>query len=194
MTGLVSATLFLLSMTSTLLLPAPPAPGPTGRAGAVTPAPVTGPAAAVWPLDPRPQLVRGFLPPDRAWESGHRGVDLAGRPGQDVRTTLPGRVTFAGALAGRGVVVVDHGGRRTTYEPVQAVRRVGEEIRAGDVIGRLEGGPGHCSPQPCLHWGLVTGEDYLDPLSLVRTGPVRLLPVLRPAGEPGGTRSATARW
>src|SRR3712207_6926505 len=34
--------------------------------------------AGVWPLRPRPEVVRGFDPPDVRWGSGHRGVDLAG--------------------------------------------------------------------------------------------------------------------
>src|SRR3954449_10514353 len=73
---------------------------------------------AVWPLDPRPSLVTGFDPPTTPWGAGHRGVDLLGQPGQTVRAALAGTVTFAGTLAGRGVVVVSHGATRTTYEPV----------------------------------------------------------------------------
>ena len=201
MTGLVSAALFVLSVTSTLLLPAPPgssAPVPPRRDHQIATAPGAVPDGAVWPLAPRPHVVRGFKPPPHPWESGHRGVDLAGQPGQEVRSALAGTVTFAGTLAGRGVVVVDHGDRRTTYEPVQAVGQVGDVVTAGAVIGRLQGGPGHCPPQTCLHWGLLVEDDYRDPLSLVGTGPVRLLPLLpallRPAGEPGGTRSSAARW
>ena len=34
---------------------------------------------------------------------------------------LPGRVSFAGRVAGKPVVVVDHGATRTTYEPVLAL-------------------------------------------------------------------------
>ena len=35
----------------------------------------------------------------------------------------------------------------------------------------------HCFPEACLHWGLLQGEAYLDPLSLVGGGPIRLLPL-----------------
>ena len=72
------------------------------------------PEAAVWPLDPQPEVVHGFDPPSTPWGSGHRGVDLLGNPGQQVRAALAGQVTFAGTLAGRGVVVVSHGTTRTT--------------------------------------------------------------------------------
>ncbi len=136
---------------------------------------VAGPA--VWPLDPVPTVVAGFDPPTTPWGPGHRGVDLLGRPGQEVQTTLAGTVTFAGALAGRGVVVVDHGTTRTTYEPVDPAVRVGDLLPAGGVLGRLEAGLSHCFPRSCLHWGLIVGEVYLDPLSLLGIAPVRLLPL-----------------
>jgi murein DD-endopeptidase MepM/ murein hydrolase activator NlpD len=98
--------------------------------------------------------------------------------GEVVRTALPGRVTYAGRLAGRGVVVVDHGTTRTTYEPVNASVHVGQRLGPGAVIGRLELFGSHCFPRACLHWGLIAGLDhYLDPLTLVGVSPVRLLPM-----------------
>jgi murein DD-endopeptidase MepM/ murein hydrolase activator NlpD len=138
------------------------------------------PRPAVWPLDPTPTVVAGFDPPTSPWGSGHRGVDLLGRPGQQVRATLAGRVTFAGTLAGRGVVVVDHGTTRTTYEPVSPTVSVGAEVATGGVIGTLQTGMSHCFPSTCLHWGLLRGATYLDPLSLLGYAPVRLLPLFTP--------------
>jgi len=146
------------------------APG-SARAAAPHPGP------AVWPLDPRPTVVTGFEPPSSPWGAGHRGVDLLGEPGQAVRAALAGTVTFAGTLAGRGVVVVDHGSTRTTYEPVDPTVTVGSAVAAGGPIGTLEAGLSHCFPRTCLHWGLLRGEEYLDPLSLLGAGPVRLLPL-----------------
>jgi murein DD-endopeptidase MepM/ murein hydrolase activator NlpD len=133
----------------------------------------------VWPLRPEPEVVDGFDPPDDPWGSGHRGVDLLGTPGQQVHAALPGRVSFAGMLAGRGVVVVDHGDTRTTYEPVTAGVSVGDTVPAGAPIGRLAMIGSHCFPRACLHWGWLRGETYLDPLDLVGAGPVRLLPLWR---------------
>ena len=133
-----------------------------------------------WPLHPEPPVVGEFDPPDTPFGAGHRGVDLLGRAGQAVRAALPGRVSFAGSLAGRGVVVVDHGGTRTTYEPVSASVPVGTPVTAGALIGTLEPAGSHCSPRTCLHSGWIEDPDtYLDPLSLVGAGPVRLLPLWR---------------
>ena len=139
--------------------------------------PSPAPRRGVWPLAPRPQVVRPFDAPETHWGPGHRGADLAGHPGQRVRAALAGRVTFVGRVAGRGVVVVDHGSTRTTYEPVLATVSRGERVGAGAVIGRLTSTGGHCPPRACLHWGLRRGDAYLDPLTLVDAPrPVRLLP------------------
>jgi murein DD-endopeptidase MepM/ murein hydrolase activator NlpD len=155
-------------------------PGPPTTAAAVDP-------VGAWPLQPEPAVVRGFDPPDLVWGSGHRGVDLRGAPGQSVHAALPGSVTFAGMLAGRGVVVVSHGDTRTTYEPVSASVEIGAVVSQGAVIGSLALTGSHCPPQPCLHWGWLRGETYLDPLGLVESGRVRLLPLWR--DEPVGFRA-----
>jgi murein DD-endopeptidase MepM/ murein hydrolase activator NlpD len=141
-----------------------------------------------WPLDPQPEVVAAFDPPESPWGPGHRGVDLLGGLGQAVGSALPGSVVFAGPLAGRGVVVVDHGPTRTTYEPLVPSVRVGDRVVAGAELGRLTAPASHCYPRLCLHWGWRRGETYLDPLALVGGGPVRLLPVWAawPAGPLGG--------
>jgi murein DD-endopeptidase MepM/ murein hydrolase activator NlpD len=122
-------------------------------------------------------VVHGFERPPAPWLPGHRGVDLAGSPGQLVLSADAGTIAYAGPLAGRGVVVVSHGLTRTTYEPVVASVRTGATVTAGEPIGRLSAAGSHCSPAVCLHWGLRRGDEYLDPLSLLDDGPVRLLPL-----------------
>lgn len=122
-----------------------------------------------WRSPVRPLSVRrGYDPPARDWLPGHRGVDLAAHVGQEVRAAGAGRVTFAAGLAGRGVVVVDHGTVRTTYQPVAASVRVGEQVRAGEVIGEIAAGAGHCGSGSCLHLGLRRAREYLDPMLLLR--------------------------
>jgi murein DD-endopeptidase MepM/ murein hydrolase activator NlpD len=151
----------------TTLLPAGPGAGPAGAGGG------TG---WRWPLRPAPQVLRPYDPPAHPWEAGHRGADLAARPGQAVYAAGPGRVGYARDLAGRGVVTVIHGRLRTTYLPVRATVRPGRVVKAGTRIGVVEGVLGHCGQVACLHWGLRHGLSYLDPLILVGRAPVRLLP------------------
>lgn len=130
-----------------------------------------------WPLAPQPEVVARFDPPASTYGAGHRGVDLAGHVGQEVRSGLAGQVSFAGTVAGKGVVVVSHGATRTTYEPVASSLPVGTVIESGQAIGSLQLPGSHCFPRACLHWGWLRGETYLDPLLLVGVRRVRLLPL-----------------
>ncbi|GGM84937.1 hypothetical protein GCM10010106_34690 [Thermopolyspora flexuosa] len=139
------------------------------------------------PLAPPIRVLRHFAPPSLPWLSGHRGVDLAAEPGTQIHAAGAGRVGYAGDVAGRGVVTILHeGGLRTTYLPVRPLVERGATVRPGDVIGVLEPLPGHC-PTSCLHWGLLRGDRYLDPLLLLGHARVRLLPIWGvPFGAPGG--------
>ncbi|MFD4366542.1 M23 family metallopeptidase [Rhodococcus sp. NPDC058521] len=131
-----------------------------------------------WPLHPRPEVVRTFDKPEHNWLPGHRGVDLSGRPEQAVLSAGAGTVVFAGEVAGKPTVSVDHdGGLRTTYEPVVARVRPGQRVGIGTVLGTLEAGHPGCRAAACLHWGVRRDREYLNPLRLVRTAPLRLKPV-----------------
>ncbi|MEW2522803.1 murein hydrolase activator EnvC family protein [Actinacidiphila alni] len=174
---------------------APGVPGAVGTAAAPGCA-GSGAAARCWPVAGpgvrgRPVVLRAFEPPATPWAAGHRGVDLRAGPGTPVRAAAPGEVAFAGRVAGTGVVVLRIApGLRVTYEPVRATVPVGARVPAGGQVGVLDPATGHCGTT-CLHWGLLRGDAYLDPLSLLpavllRAGPSRLLPVFGPAG-PGGS-------
>jgi murein DD-endopeptidase MepM/ murein hydrolase activator NlpD len=132
------------------------------------------PTPAGWPLHGLPVVQRVFAPPALAWVSGHRGVDLLAKPGEAVLAAASGTIAFAGSIAGKPVVSIDHGSVRTTYEPVVTTLRVGDRVALRQVIGFL-GTSGHC--RGCLHWGLREGKRYLDPLLLLsgRGGRLRLV-------------------
>lgn len=138
------------------------------------------PASAYdWPTGREVPVLRAFQPPAIRWERGHRGVDLAYPVGSQVLAAGAGRVAFAGAIGGKGVVAIEHAsGLRTTYEPVQASVTAGQVIARGDPIGVLL--PGHCEAEECLHWGAKYGtgraERYIDPLSLLGRLRYRLVP------------------
>lgn len=135
-----------------------------------------------WPLRPPPAVVRQFDAASPNWNPGHRGVDLAGRPGQPVYAAGSATVVFAGLLAGRPVVSLAHpGGLRTSYEPVVAQVRVGQPVSAPTVIGALAAGHPGCQAAACLHWGAMwgpaSGANYVDPLGLLKSTPIRLKPL-----------------
>nr|WP_282793417.1 M23 family metallopeptidase [Streptomyces sp. CC224B] len=169
-------------------------PGPPPFADGSVAAPPGGGGA--WPVGPRPLVVRGWEPPATAYGPGHRGVDLAAPPGSAVRAVAPGRVSFAGRVAGRGVIAVELKATgdpplRTTYEPVRPSVRKGAEVTTGDVLGTVEPTARYHCPTACLHWGLRRADTYLNPLGLLPPwllggGPSRLLPV--GGGLPGALK------
>jgi murein DD-endopeptidase MepM/ murein hydrolase activator NlpD len=159
------------------------------------PAPDSGPSAG----EPTPgggQVVRpvgggvlvGFDAPETDWGAGHRGVDLAAHPGDEVRAALGGLVTFAGMVAGQGWVTVDHGeGLETTYGVLASWSvRPGQWVEAGDVLGVLGTGAVH------LDWGAKLDGSYIDPLTLLGRweihliDPERLVEPVVSAPGPGG--------
>ncbi len=126
-------------------------------------------------------MVRPFDPPEQTWSAGHRGVDLAAVRGQAVLSPESGVVTFDGVIAGRGVIVVTHpGGLRSTFEPVEQGLPVGTTVVQGAPVAIVAPNPGHCAPSSCLHWGVLLGETYLDPLAFVGRRRVTLLPLQPP--------------
>ncbi len=151
-----------LPMIAALVAILPPWTGPFGappdRLPTVGPGRWQPPVAAA-------EVWRTFDPPSSNWLAGHRGVDFMVPRGTEVRATAQGTVTFAGRVADRQVVVVDHGALRTSYEPVSPSVRVDQYVLPGEVLGQRAVG-GHCADR-CLHWGARAGTTYLDPTLLV---------------------------
>jgi murein DD-endopeptidase MepM/ murein hydrolase activator NlpD len=158
----------------------PSGAGWSGEPGRSEPATARTPTAGAYrtPVPGPTQVLRGFSPPTTPYGPGHLGVDLAAREGLDVVAAGAGTVRFAGQVAGRGVVVVEHpDGISTEYEPLTVLTRPGTRVVAGQLIGRLAGVHRGCPATGCLHWGARRGRRYLDPMSLLQPlGVVRLLP------------------
>ncbi|MGW0120925.1 M23 family metallopeptidase [Streptomyces sp. NPDC003327] len=136
---------------------------------------------ALWPVGPPPpDILRGWHPPPGPYAAGHRGVDLAAPPGAPVLAPAAGTVTFAGPVGGRGVVTLTLTGTgtpplRTTFSPVTPLIAPGTRVAPGTPLARVSTGT-HC-PESCLHWGLLRGDTYLNPLRLLHRPPSRLLPL-----------------
>lgn len=180
-------TKLLLTLVLTVALPL----GLTLRAPADAPVRSRAPSAAGVPGGrplPAPlTVVRWWDPPPTPYAAGHRGVDLAAPVGAELRAVGPGRVHYAGPVAGRGVLSLTlPNGLRTTYEPVRPLVAQGSEVTAGQVVALLADGA-HC-PRSCLHWGLLRAETYLNPLALLPRPTPRLLPLATRSAP--GARSA----
>lgn len=167
------------AVTVMVAVAAAPAPDPHAAPGVRFRSPVPGGA--------RP--VTAFDPPDEPWLPGHRGVDLASTPLAPVRAPASATVLFAGAVGGKPVVSLDHGGGlRTTYEPVSATVRAGQVVNPGQQVGHLVAGHPGCPVEACLHWGarVASGgpggddDEYIDPMTLLHHSdrPIGLKPLL----------------
>jgi len=119
----------------------------------------------------RGAILRHFEPPPTPYAAGHRGIDMAAPVGTPVRAANDGVVAFAGPVAGRLFVSIDHAdGIRTTYSFLSAVLvKKGQIVRRGDVVALSGTGDGS-SPEPHLHFGARVGADYKDPEPLLLDG------------------------
>ena len=138
------------------------------------------PLAAGWG-----EVLQAFERPTDRFAPGHRGVDLAARSGTPVQAIGGGEVTYVGEIAGVPSVTIDHHLVRSTYLPVAASVRVGQQVSLGQVIGSLNP-TGHCSG-PCLHLGVrrpawealdAEADPYLDPRAWIER-----VPILKPVGS-----------
>lgn len=125
-----------------------------------------------------------FRPPPEPWLAGNRGIEYATELGQPVGAIGPGRVVFAGSVAGRLVVTLAHpDGLRSSYVGLAGVAVARSQVvHAGQVVG-LAGGP--------LHLGVRRGRTYLDPASLWGTRVGEGHPILVPDA---GTGPALPSW
>lgn len=130
-----------------------------------------------WPVEP-PRIVAAFVAPPHPYGPGHRGIDLAAPSGTEVHAPAAGTIAFVGAVAGRGVVTIDHGdGLVTTLEPVAlgtAARvAIGDAVAAGDVVGVADSG-GH-TPFGAVHFGVRRHGEYINPMLLLGSVPRAVL-------------------
>lgn len=153
-----------------------PADLPTGRGA--TAAPGDGPPVVVSYVPPvDAPVVDAFRPPALPWASGNRGLEYDTSPGDPVRASAAGVVTFAGQVGGSLHVTVLHpDGLRTGYSFLAGVLVAqGQAVRQGDLVGRAG---------DAFHFAARVGDAYVDPAALFDTGAtiVELLPFEVPPG------------
>jgi len=116
-------------------------------------------------------ILDGFRAPDNPYGPGNRGIEYATAPGDPIVAAGPGQVVFAGPVAGRLYITVDHGGgllSSYSYLESLAVSR-GQQVAAGQRIA-VASGP--------MHFGTRIHGSYVDPATLfgVRKVTVALVP------------------
>jgi murein DD-endopeptidase MepM/ murein hydrolase activator NlpD len=162
--GALAAIVVSLLVGAALVSISPGAAGALGLSPAVdsTSPTVAAPVQWRWPVPPPIRVVSPFRAPASPYASGHRGIDIAVERGATIVAPESGTVSFAGAVAGRGVVAVDHGGGIVSaIEPVDALVAEGRAVAAGDPIGVVSSG-GHCD-SGCVHFGVRIDGEYVSP-------------------------------
>lgn len=158
-----SAVLALIALGTAPGSSAPPA------VGLVTTATTAGPAAEAiwsWPVPAPHPITRPFVAPASTYAAGHRGIDVRAPAGTPVTAPDDGEVVFAGRLADRGVLAIQHAdGVRSSFEPVVPQVRVGQAVRRGQPVAVVATG-GRRTPGTLYIGARIRGA-YVSPLLLL---------------------------
>jgi murein DD-endopeptidase MepM/ murein hydrolase activator NlpD len=123
------------------------------------------PMPLAWPL--QAPVTDGFGPRGSRF---HTGLDLPAPAGTGVAAAAPGRVAYAGWLAGGWgllVTIAHPGGMRTLYAHLSRIDvHVGDEVEAGWQVG-LVGATGDATG-PHLHFEVRVRDAAVDPLPALR--------------------------
>jgi murein DD-endopeptidase MepM/ murein hydrolase activator NlpD len=134
--------------------------------------------------------------------AGHWGVDLSAPAGSDVAAVGAGTVSFAGSIAGRRSVTIDHGGGiRTSYSYLASISVThGQSLSGRAAVGTagVHGG------MNAFHLSLRIDATYVDPSVLGRcsevpepalwlAAPTSGYPVARDRNSRGHVRPTTHR-
>jgi len=102
------------------------------------------------------------------WISIHRGVDIIGQDGEEVKASNNGRVVLAEELFfGGNTVILDHGlGIYTIYMHLSRFNvNIGDMVSKNDVVGFV--GSSGRSTGPHLHFGVKVMNMIANPVSLI---------------------------
>jgi murein DD-endopeptidase MepM/ murein hydrolase activator NlpD len=147
--------------------------GARPRGGAAVAEPRSPGAAVSYAPPVSGPVVDPFRLPLGPYGPGNRGLEYTTVPGATARAIGAGSVTFAGQVAGRLVVTIEHpDGLRSSLVGLASVSVTrGQVVSARQPVGRAA---------TRLHLGVRRGDVYLDPATLfAQRAPARLVP-LRP--------------
>ena len=104
-------------------------------------------------------IVDPFRPPSSAYGAGNRGLEYRTVPGQTVRASADGVVSFSGSIGAQQFVSIQHDASlRTTYSFLasRSVAR-GQRVAQGDKVG---------TSGTSFHFGALRDGVYIDPETL----------------------------
>jgi murein DD-endopeptidase MepM/ murein hydrolase activator NlpD len=104
-------------------------------------------------------------------ENFHYGIDISSSPGNPVKATADGIVSFSGWSGGSGnLVVLEHGhGFSTFYAHNRSIPvKVAKKVKRGDIIGYV-GSTGN-STGPHVHYEIWKDGKPIDPINYLKGG------------------------
>jgi murein DD-endopeptidase MepM/ murein hydrolase activator NlpD len=104
-------------------------------------------------------------------ENFHYGIDISSSPGNPVKATADGIVSFSGWSGGSGnLVVLEHGhGFSTFYAHNRSIPvKVAKKVKRGDIIGYV-GSTGN-STGPHVHYEIWKDGKPIDPVNYLKGG------------------------
>ena len=144
-------------------------------------------AAWTWPAD-GPVLQPFLFDPAHPYAGGqHRGIDVGGDSGADVRAPATGVVTFAGTVpaSGRSLTVETAAGLSVTLTHLGTIDVAkGASVAEGDAVATIGASGEPEVATPYVHLGVRVAAEpqgYLDPLSFL---PPRVAPTQTPPPAP----------
>ena len=120
------------------------------------------------------RVIDPFRPPDETWLPGNRGIEYETRPGDVVRASADGVVTFAGSVAESFFVTVRHDGTLVTTVGFvySGVVSVGDLVQQGSALA-VAG--------DSIHFTARRNGEYIDPELLYQRFAVVVRLVLGPS-------------
>jgi murein DD-endopeptidase MepM/ murein hydrolase activator NlpD len=108
---------------------------------------------------------------NRKFVSIHKGLDIKGKEGEEIKASNDGRVVLAeGLFYGGNTLILDHGqGLYTIYMHLSGFKVKPDEIVSkGGVVGFV--GSSGRSSGPHLHFGVKVTDINVNPVSLIKLG------------------------
>jgi hypothetical protein len=152
----------------------------------------SAPSASAWSWPLSGDVLRPYSLGSDAYAAGqHRGVDVAGTTGDQVRAPASGFVTFAGVVPthGKTVTLRTDGGYLVSLTHLGDVSvSKGASVTEGDQVGSAGQSGDSEWPTPYVHLGIRVSDAadaYVDPMTLLPPRAVAPPPtVVEPAGAP----------
>jgi len=101
---------------------------------------------------------------------GHRGIDLAMKPNEEIRAPFDGVVSFVGKVVDRKLITLHSlTGYRASFEPVCSHLTEGNFVKEQDLLGwacsAATSYEEHC--ENCVHFSVRNEVGYLNPLLFI---------------------------